>query len=135
MSMGVTGVRDGKLFVGEEKLARVHEEKGKELGASLDEIRAHVRAVDLTKTCGPISVGAKVRSFCYDRAEPVRQQLPRESQMLTDVLCMAMPCTSSSCAHALVRGVVSAIHLPVRRLKNADRSWRVTVAAVCLPAG
>jgi hypothetical protein len=32
---GVTAVLDGKLDVGERKLARVNEEKGKELGAKL----------------------------------------------------------------------------------------------------
>jgi hypothetical protein len=41
MKTGVTAVLDGQLFVGEGKLARVNEEKGKELGANLDEIRAH----------------------------------------------------------------------------------------------
>jgi hypothetical protein len=61
----------------------VNEEKGKELGANLDEIRAHIQAVDLTRTWRPISVRAKVRSFFGHRAEPVRQQLLRESQMLT----------------------------------------------------
>jgi hypothetical protein len=40
MKTGVTAVLDGQWFVGEGKLARVNEEKGKELGANLDEIRA-----------------------------------------------------------------------------------------------
>jgi hypothetical protein len=34
--IGVAAVCEYKLFVGKGKLARVHEEKGKELGANLD---------------------------------------------------------------------------------------------------
>jgi hypothetical protein len=85
LKTGVTDVCGGKWCVGEGKLAKVNEEKGKELGAKLDEIRVHVRAVDLTKTSGPISARAKVRSTILltgSRAEPVRQQLPRETWKL-----------------------------------------------------
>jgi hypothetical protein len=85
MKTGVMAVCGDKWCVGEGKLARVNEEKGKYLGAKLDEIRVHVRAVALTKTCRPISARAKVRStflLSGSRAEPVRQQLPRETWKL-----------------------------------------------------
>jgi hypothetical protein len=74
---GVTAVCGDKWCVEEGKLARVNEEKGKYLGANLDEIRVHVRAVAVTKTWRPIRARAKVRSTILlsgSRAEPVRQQ-------------------------------------------------------------
>ena len=56
MKIGVTSVFDGQLDWGERKLARVNEEKGKELGAKLDELSAHVLE-RLASHPSPILVG------------------------------------------------------------------------------